>query len=128
MKLHKSLRAARVNHGMSGASVAKQLEISPAAYLRYERGEVVPGANIITKLSDIYSCSTDLLLKGESGGVTKFNNIEVDLRQGETLTLQFTARVAETDDGSKDNDNDYLAVDPSDFKPKRKQAKRKKAV
>ena len=57
MELHESIRAARQKYKMTGKKIADLLGMSAPAYLRYERGEVVPSANIIMKLADIYGCT-----------------------------------------------------------------------
>ena len=82
LTLGTSLRRTREKAGWTGNTVASKLEMSPAAYLRYERGEVDPGASTILKLAEIYECSVDALVYrgGEGGG---HNNETFGVKVGE---------------------------------------------
>jgi|GEM_PF-2600483 len=69
LDLATSLRRTREKAGWTGDVVASKLEMSSAAYRRYERGEVDPGASTILKLAEIYDCSVDALVyRGGEGG------------------------------------------------------------
>ena len=69
LSLATSLRRTREKAGWTGDIVAKKLDMSSAAYRRYERGEVDPGASTILKLAEIYECSVDALVyRGGEGG------------------------------------------------------------
>ena len=75
------LRRTREKAGWTGNTVASKLEMSPAAYLRYERGEVDPGVSTILKLAEIYECSVDALVyRGGEGG--EHNNETFDVKVG----------------------------------------------
>ena len=81
MLVQDSLRMTRRRFKMTGKAVALKLGKSPAAYRRYERGEVIPNLELINNLSNIYGCSIDALIK--SGGLENGNDpsthvIEVD--------------------------------------------------
>ena len=73
-----SLRRTREKAGWTGEAVAKKLNLSPAAYRRYERNEVDPGASPILKLAEVYDCSVDaLVMHGGEGGEQQNFNVNV---------------------------------------------------
>jgi len=101
MKLHESMKAARRDNKMSGVAVAEILSMSAAAYRRYERGEVIPNANVILALSDLYDCSPTAVM--QTGGIDasatprRIQRLEVDLKEGDVLTLEIHAKVISRD-------------------------------
>ena len=109
MGLYGNIRTIRTDLGMSGAVVARKLDISPAAFFRYERGEVIPSADIIIKLSQVFNCTTDDLLGPKKSHQTKskLQTIELDLKEGDTLTLQVVAKVLRANQESDDEDESY---------------------
>tara|TARA_R100000664_G_scaffold32430_1_gene47384 strand:- start:243 stop:635 length:393 start_codon:yes stop_codon:yes gene_type:complete len=99
MKLHESIRAARQRAKFSGAKVAEMLDMSAQAYRRYERGEVVPNATTILQLAELLGCSPTAVM--QTGGVedespvrTNLQQFDLELKQGETLSLVINATVA----------------------------------
>ena len=99
MKLHESIRAARQRAKFSGAKVAEMLNMSAQAYRRYERGEVVPNATTILQLAEILGCTPNAVM--QTGGVedespvrTNLQQFDLELKQGETLSLVINATVA----------------------------------
>ena len=99
MELHESIRAARQRAKFSGSKVAEMLGMSAQAYRRYERGEVVPNATTILQLSEILECTPNAVM--QTGGVeddspvrTNLQQFDLELKQGETLSLVINATVA----------------------------------
>ena len=98
MELHESIRAARQRKKMSGAVVAKHLDMSAGAYRRYERGEVVPSATTIIELAALLDCSpTALMLTGgleeEPPPRNNIQQLDLELREGETIQIVINATV-----------------------------------
>ena len=98
MSLPESLRAARQHFGLSGVKVADALGMSAAAYRRYERGEVVPSAQVILELSNILGCSPTALMT--TGGKetaqqnrTNIQQVDLTLEDGDTMTIVINASV-----------------------------------
>ena len=98
MLLHESIRAARQRAKFSGAKVAEMLDMSAQAYRRYERGEVVPNATTILQLAELLGCSPTAVM--QTGGVeeepptrTNLQQIDLELHEGETLSLVINATV-----------------------------------
>ena len=90
-----SLRRTREKAGWTGEAVAKKLNLSPAAYRRYERNEVDPGASTILKLAEIYDCSVDVLCKhGGEGGEQQNFNVNVGDKAG-AFHITITGSIAE---------------------------------
>tara|TARA_R100001594_G_scaffold115990_1_gene150893 strand:+ start:567 stop:959 length:393 start_codon:yes stop_codon:yes gene_type:complete len=101
MLLHESIRAARQRAKFSGAKVAEMLNMSAQAYRRYERGEVVPNATTILQLAGLLGCSPTAVM--QTGGVedespirTNLQQFDLELKEGETLSLVINATVAPT--------------------------------
>jgi len=102
MTIGEALRAARANAGMTGEQIADRLEISSAAYRRYERDEVSPQASIILMLADIYGISLDTLLRGSEGASdTPRQVVEMQVGQGQTLSITINAHVTDSACGVK---------------------------
>ena len=98
MSLPESLRAARQHFGLSGVKVAAALGMSAAAYRRYERGEVVPSAQVILELSNILGCSpTALMTTGgketDQQNRTNIQQVDLTLEEGDTMTIVINASV-----------------------------------
>jgi transcriptional regulator with XRE-family HTH domain len=97
MELSDSIRAARQLAKMSGKEVADALDMSAAAYRRYERGEVVPSAQVILDLAQLFKCSPNAVM--QTGGVdpqataSNVQQLDLDLKEGETLTIVVNATV-----------------------------------
>ena len=61
------LRASRQSHGLTQEALAEQIEITPEAYGRLERGVALPSYPTMMRLCDSLEVSTDdLLLEGGS--------------------------------------------------------------
>jgi DNA-binding XRE family transcriptional regulator len=58
-KLQISLAAARVNAGMTQEDVAKEMHISKATIINWEKGKVIPRISEIQMLSRIYKIPQD---------------------------------------------------------------------
>ena len=56
----------RKQHGMSQQDLADKIEISKAQLSRYESKGVQPPADIVDKISQLFSISTDFLIKGDN--------------------------------------------------------------
>lgn len=54
-----SLRAARVNVGLSQQSAAQKIGISADTLGLYERGKRFPKANVINRITDLYGVNYD---------------------------------------------------------------------
>ena len=102
MELHDSLRAARKRIKISGVKLAEQLNMSAQAYRRYERGEVIPSAITILKLSEILRCSpTALMLTGGEDDKPQaprkeINHIDLDLQEGQTVQIYISVNVVKS--------------------------------
>lgn len=59
MTMKMSLRAARMNAGLSIKEAAKQLGVDEKALGRYELGRVYPNIRIVCKLLDLYGVQFD---------------------------------------------------------------------
>ena len=98
MELHKSIRNARRAAEMTGVDVAGDLGITAAQYRRYERGEVVPNATIIMQLASRFACSEPARMRLGGGeapdtAVENVQRMDLDLKEGETLTIVLNATV-----------------------------------
>lgn len=106
MELSDSIRAARQLAKMSGKEVADALNMSAAAYRRYERGEVVPSAQVILDLAGLFKCSPNAVM--QTGGVdpqataSNVQQLDLDLKEGETLTIVVNATVKPTTSSQTD--------------------------
>jgi len=100
IRLPDSLRAARQLYKKSGVEVAEALEMSPAAYRRYERGETMPSAAVILQLAELYGCSPNAVLctggvePSKEAGAAK-HSVELNLEAGDTFTIIINATAAE---------------------------------
>lgn len=63
------LKACRLKLGITKQEAAKRIQISQPAYLRYEAGSRNPSIQIITKMAEVLSTSTDYLI-GKSSDPT----------------------------------------------------------
>lgn len=68
-----TLRACRINRGMSRAEVAKKLGKSIQTILKWETGKTVPDKANLTMLSNLYGVPTSFILIGEPTQNTKMN-------------------------------------------------------
>ena len=88
------LREARKNAALSVDAISEKLDVSCAAYRRYERDEVSPQASIILRLADLYGISTDTLLRGAADtSDTPRQVVEMQVGQGQTLSITINATV-----------------------------------
>jgi transcriptional regulator with XRE-family HTH domain len=112
MEMSDSLRACRQHYRQSGVNVAAALKMSAAAYRRYERGEVVPSAEIIMKLAKLYGCSLNAVLI--TGGIEEDvvrnevrENLDVKINEGETLTITINASIGQRATSKTPKDTPY---------------------
>ena len=61
MKLSESIRYFRTQRNMTQEELAKAISISPQAISKWERGESMPDASIVTDLADALDVSLDRL-------------------------------------------------------------------
>lgn len=90
-----SLRLARTAAHMTGDDIAKKLGLSAPAYRRYERDEVVPAIDTITRLAEIYGCTIDALCKhGGRQLSNKINrgNVQVDIDDNEKFSIEINIK------------------------------------
>ena len=59
-----TLRAARVNVGLTQQQAAAQLGIDKSTVQNYETGKTIPNWAIVQKISDLYKIPTDCLIFG----------------------------------------------------------------
>lgn len=62
MKLSERLLSLRKERKLVQQTVAKELEISPKSYYRYETGEREPTASVLIRMADFYSVTIDYLV------------------------------------------------------------------
>lgn len=63
------LKECRLRLGITKQEAAKRIQISQPAYLRYEAGSRTPSIQIISKMAEVFSTSTDYLI-GKSADST----------------------------------------------------------
>ena len=56
------LKKCRLKLGITKQEAAKRIQISQPAYLRYEAGSRNPSIQIISKMAEVFSTSTDYLI------------------------------------------------------------------
>ncbi len=56
------LKECRLKLGITKQEAAKRIQISQPAYLRYEAGSRNPSIQIISKMAEVFSTSTDYLI------------------------------------------------------------------
>lgn len=61
------LKELRIQHGLSQVTLAEKLEISNSLYNSYEKRNVRPPYEILSKLAEIYGVSVDYILNPEDG-------------------------------------------------------------
>lgn len=61
-----SFRGARIKAGMSVPKVAESLNISRAAIYMWENGSLKPRTDRLAKVAQLYGCSIEELLEGET--------------------------------------------------------------
>ncbi len=59
---------------MTQTQLAEAVNVSRSAVASWENGAAYPRVEILLKLSEIFECSIDELLKGESSGRVENNN------------------------------------------------------
>lgn len=62
------IAALRRQAGMSQAELARQLQCSPSAVGMYEQGRREPSMDLLVRISQLFSVSTDYLLTGRIQG------------------------------------------------------------
>lgn len=61
-----SLRAARVNAGLSQQEAAKKLSINKATLHSYETGKTVPSWDMVKLIEEVYQYPTDQIFFGQT--------------------------------------------------------------
>ena len=59
------IRKLRIDRGMSQREVALQLNMSVSAIGMYEQGRRLPSLDLVVAYADLFSVTTDYLLRGE---------------------------------------------------------------
>lgn len=65
MEIGKKLRDARIHSGLTQENVAERIEVSRQTISNWENEKSYPDIVSVIKLSDLYSISLDVLLKGD---------------------------------------------------------------
>ena len=77
------LKECRIKLGITKQEAAKRIQISQPAYLRYEAGSRNPSIQLISKMAEVFSTSTDYLI-GKSADATP-NRIIVEQNESPSL-------------------------------------------
>ena len=77
------LKECRLKLGITKQEAAKRIQISQPAYLRYEAGSRNPSIQIISKMAEVFSTSTDYLI-GKSSDSSP-NRIVVEQSEAHSL-------------------------------------------
>ena len=77
------LKECRLKLGITKQEAAKRIQISQPAYLRYEAGSRNPSIQIISKMAEVFSTSTDYLI----GKSTNSNPNRIVVNQNESPHL-----------------------------------------
>lgn len=92
----------RQENRYSQSLLAKILEISRQAYIKYELGEVEPSVEIVRKLSKIYNVSYDVLI---DNAVLPYKKIEYKIPTEPTLEVASPTTVYSHSYNDSDTDN-----------------------
>ena len=57
----------RQERNFTQSSLAKKLGVSQSAVAKWENGDTFPRTNILQKMSELFNCTIDELVKGEKG-------------------------------------------------------------
>lgn len=79
--IDKRIKDLRTQHGISQTSLARQLGVSKSVVSSYETGVHLPPYDVLVKLSQIFSVSTDYLLgvnTGKTVNVDGLTNIQIE--------------------------------------------------
>ena len=120
-----SLREARRRTNMSGVRAAELLGLSAAAYRRYERGEVVPSAQTILQMADLFDCSpTALMLHGgeepHHRNRRNIQQVDVNLSEGDAITITINAEVRTQPQVNNELDKPYKPAKITTNTPKKR--------
>lgn len=82
--LGRRLQELRFEKDLTQEQVARKLKITPGAYGHYEVERSLPDINMLSKLADFYSCSTDYIL-GRSkikkpSTIESFDNLPIEAK------------------------------------------------
>ena len=58
-----NIRRLRIAHGLTQRGLAHHLRVSTQAVSKWERGESIPDAFVLLKMSELFGCTVDYLLK-----------------------------------------------------------------
>ena len=100
-KLASGLRRARMAHGWTGERVAKALQMTAAAYRRYERGETEPSASTLLALAKIYNISLDQLAGVETKSATLVDSFQIEVKAGQVFKIEITGNVVNVTEKNK---------------------------
>ena len=59
------IRTKRLEKNISQAELAKELGVHPSAVVKWETGVAFPRVELLIKLSDLFGCTIDELVRGE---------------------------------------------------------------
>ena len=77
------LKECRLKLGITKQEAAKRIQISQPAYLRYEAGTRNPSIQIIAKMAEVFSTSTDYLI----GNAPESQSDKMIIEQNESPSL-----------------------------------------
>lgn len=77
------LKECRLKLGITKQEAAKRIQISQPAYLRYEAGTRNPSIQIIAKMAEVFSTSTDYLI----GNTAESQSDKMIIEQNESPSL-----------------------------------------
>jgi transcriptional regulator with XRE-family HTH domain len=77
--LAERLKRLRMQTGLSQKQFAQSVKLAYAQYNRYERGDNIPNADILSRLADALNISVDYLLEGEVKDAAVANFEDKDL-------------------------------------------------
>ena len=79
MKLEEKIAFLRKKNGWSQEELAFRLDVSRQAVSKWEMGASLPDLDNVLKMSELFSCSTDYLLK--EGEISKEKTVETNLEE-----------------------------------------------
>ena len=59
------IKEKRIEKGISQGELAKKLEVHPSTVVKWETGIAFPRVDILIKLSDLFGCTIDELVRGK---------------------------------------------------------------
>ena len=102
MKISEALKRFRVGNGLTQKDVAKAASIVPQQWQKYEYGQIVPSAELIVKIAEVYKVSADYLL-GLSNVPRPVGVEETEVKKAREFrakALQFSEELRQFADGA----------------------------